>query len=292
MLVPLFEEYHRAFASSHWDSDDVEWLHDLMTRVAAREAERGTEPVYSPSGLGGCLRNVFLSRHAEELGIPRKVARKIETHYYFENGTWIHLKIQLKLYKLSKMGELELIATEIPVQGKHKDNKGTLDVCFKRDGTVYGVDIKGWNPRDFMLLAKGDVSFKTEIQLANYIILANAGKNDLPKIEKGLILAENKAGPVSGYPAAVAEAEISLEATKAIVRSRLRELRGHEEEGSIPKPQCHSTKEKDFKECAFRQFCEKEVERIERRGNRTSPRGDTTKFKVAVPAKGRTRRSR
>jgi len=291
VLVPLIEDYHRAFGRHHWDSDDIEWLHYLMERISRRENERNTEAVYSPSGLGGCLRQSFFAKNFKELGIPRKFLKKVETHFYFENGTWVHLKLQVMIYKLSKMGLLTLHGTEIPVQGKHKDNKGTLDVCFERD-RVYGVDIKGWNTHWFMMLAKGDTPASAEIQLANYIMMANSGKNDLPRIDAGLILAENKAGPVQGFPAAVAEAEIPLRPVMSIVRDRLAELRRHEEEGSYPKAECTSTKDRDFKECPFRATCKEEVERAERQAARKSPRRNSAKFKVAVPAPRRSDRSR
>jgi len=280
VLVPLFEKYHQEFHSEHWDQDDTEWLHGLMDRVAKREESRAIETVFSPSGLGGCLRQVFLAKNYKELGIPRKVVKKIETHFYFENGSWLHLKIQLKLYKLHKMGEIELLGTEIPLESKHKDNKGTLDVCFRKDGYVYGMDFKGWNTRWFMALAKGDCPMSAQIQLANYIILANANSN-LPNIDKGLILAENKSGPVQGYPAAIAEYEIPLELLKPLVRERLGRLRSHEEEGTIPKAECCSTTQKDFRECAFRSYCRKEVEAVERKSARRDSQG--REAKVATP---------
>lgn len=290
-LVPLFEEYHRQFSSSHWDKDDIEWLHDLMERVALRENERGQVPVFSPSGLGGCLRQAFLAKNYKELGIPAKLVKKIETHYYFENGTWIHLKILLKLYKLHKAGEIELLATEQTVTGKRGDNSGTLDAVFRRHD-VFGIDIKGWNTRDFMRLAGGDCPLSAELQLANYIILANSGKNDLPNIDRGLVLAENKAGPVSGYPAAVAEYEIPLVTSKSLVRDRLGRLRAHEEEGTIPKAECTSTLQKDFKDCAFKDHCKAEVLRAERRGNRKSTSGHPKRGKISVATSKRSNRAR
>jgi hypothetical protein len=294
VLVPLFEQYHSEFHPSHWDKDDIEFLHDLMERVSEREKERDLDPVYSPSGLGSCMRQSFLNKNYKKLDIPRKLLKKIETHYYFEHGSWIHLKIQVKLYKLHKRGEIDLLGTEIGVAGKRGDNRGTLDAVFKRD-RVFGVDIKGWNSRDFMRLAGGDCPLATEIQLANYVILANVDRNSLPRITAGLVLAENKAGPVTGFPAAVAEIEIPLEVTKELVRSRLRELRSHEEASTIPEAECQSTHQKDFKECAFRAYCKSEVERNERRGNRKSPRSDTSggEIKVATPRRAyRPRRHR
>jgi hypothetical protein len=291
ILVPLFEEYHRQFSSAHWDSDDIDFLHDLMERVAQRERERAQEPVYSPSGLGGCMRQSFLNKHYRALEIPRKLRKKIETHYYFENGTWIHLKILVKLYKLHKAGEIELLGTEIPVRSKRGDNRGTLDAAFRRN-RVFGVDIKGWNGRDFMRLAGGDCPIGTEIQVGNYIILANSDKNDLPKLEAGLVFAENKAGPVSGYPAAVCEYEIPLVATKLLVRQRLESLRAHAEEKTIPEAECRSTLEKAFKECPFSDYCKVEVKKAEARGNRRAARGDSSNHKVRVATPSRSDRTR
>jgi hypothetical protein len=291
VLVPLFEAYHQQFSSSHWDKDDIEFLHDLMERVAEREKDRELEPVYSPSGLGGCLRQSFLNRHCQELGIPRKLRKKIETHFYFENGTWIHLKIQVKLYRLHKVGEIELLGTEIPVSSKHGDNRGTLDAVFRR-GLVYGVDIKGWNSRDFLRLAGGDCPMGAQLQLGNYIILANsARRGNLPRIEKGIILAENKSGPVNTYPAAVAEYEIPVAAIKQTVRNRLERLRAHEKEGTIPDAECRSTQEKNFKDCPFRDYCKPEVSKAERRGNRKSPRGDSKKLAPRLVTKKRAYRA-
>jgi len=291
VLVPLFEAYHKEFHSEHWDADDVEFLHDLMQRVATREQERELDPVYSPSGLGGCLRQTFLNRHHQQLDIPRKIFKKIESHYYFEHGSWIHLKIQVKLYKLHKRGEIELLGTEIGVAGKRGDNRGTLDAVFRR-GRVFGVDIKGWNSRDFMRLAGGDCPLATEIQLANYVILGNVDRNQLPRIDAGLVLAENKTGPVNGYPAAVAEYEISLKATKKLVRSRLGELRSHAEAGTIPKAECQSTLESGFRECAFRAYCKEEVAENERRHKRQVARGNAAKREIQVATPRRTDRSR
>jgi len=294
VLVPLFEQYHKEFHSDHWDSDDIDYLHDLMMRIAEREKLRELGPVFSPSGLGGCMRQTFLNKNHRKLEIPRKLRKKIETHYYFENGSWLHLKIQVKLYKLHKAGELELLGTEIGVAGKRGDNRGTLDAVFKRD-RVFGVDIKGWNVRDFMGLARGDCPLAAQIQLANYVILGNVDRNSLPRIEAGIILAENKAGPVAGFPAAVAEFEIPLEPMKAIVRSRLESLRSHEEAGTIPKAECQSTTQTDFKDCAFRDYCKEDVERNARRQKRRAQdrNADRRAPKVATPVRSdRARRDR
>jgi hypothetical protein len=290
VLVPLFEDYHREFAPSHWDKDDIEFLHDLMERVAQREKERGLEPVYSPSGLGGCMRQSFLNHHAKKLGIPRKLRKKVETHFYFEYGTWLHLKIQVTLYKFHKRGEIELLGTEIPLMGKRRDNGGTLDAAFRRDD-AFGVDIKGWNGRDFARIAGGDCPLGTRIQLANYIILYNSGKPAC-KLTRGIVLVENKAGPITGYPAALCEYEIPMVADKALVRARLESLREHEENETIPKAECRSTVESNFKDCAFRDYCKKEVERNEARGRRDAARGDTAKLTIRVAKPNRSDRTR
>jgi len=289
-LVPLFEDYHREFSQEHWDVDDIEFLHDLMTRISIREGERNDVRVYSPSGIGGCLRHSFLSRHFQDLGIPKKFKKKVETHFYFEFGTWTHLKLQVVIYRMSKKGWLKLHGTEIPVKSKHGDHGGTIDVIYEVSVPT-ALDIKGLNQRDFLLVANNDVPEGYQAQLAHYVILANSQKGKFPYIEQAKILAENKAGPTIEFPVALCEASVDLESNKEIVKLRLAKLREHEQENSIPRAECTSTQSRAFKDCPFRDYCFETVKRRERKIRNTKNR-NTNKLKISVPPARRANRSR
>lgn len=298
LIVPLVEDWHREFPNEHWDADDVAFLEDLMTRVSKREGQRGLVKVYSPSALGSCLRQAFLLRHYEELGIPKKFAKKIDTHFYFNNGTWLHLKLQVRFHQLEKQGKLKVYATELYVESKHGDHGGTIDTVLGLDGgngdeVIAAVDIKGLNQRDFFRVANKDTPHHYQIQLSDYVILCNSRRKidgmRLPRITHAIILAENKAGPVRGYPAALAEHIIHLPSTKEIVRLRLEELRRHEEENTIPQIECESTSGFQFKGCPFRLHCKAEVTTYEKRKKqrRGSKGVNTDEPKVAIPPKRR-----
>lgn len=289
-LVPLFEAYHKEFSTKHWDTDDVEFLHDLMTRISVREDERQDVRVYSPSGIGGCLRHSYLNRHFEKLEIPRKFKTKIETHFYFEYGTWMHLKLQVKMYKLAKKGHLELLGTEVVVKSKHLDHAGTIDVLYKIS-KVTAVDFKGLNQRDFLLIANNDVPLGYQLQLSHYVVLGNSQRDKLPRIEAAKIVAENKAGPVTGYPAALCETDVNLSEGKYIVKERLAELREYEQSNTIPKIECTSTTSRQFKDCPFREYCKEEVKAVERKNRRATHR-NADKLKIRVPPKRRANSSR
>jgi hypothetical protein len=288
-LVPLFEAYHKEFSQEHWDRDDIEFLHDLMVRISEREGERSDVRIYSPSGIGGCLRHSYLLRHHARLGIEKKLRRRIETHFYFEFGTWTHLRVQVKLYKLSKKGHLKLYGTEIPVKSKHKDHGGTIDAVYGID-KVTALDIKGLNQRDFLLVANNDIPVGYELQLAHYTVLGNSQKGRLPRIEQAKILAENKAGPIQGFPAAVCEANVDL-GVKEIVKLRLAELRSHEQASTIPAIECVTTQSRQFKDCPFADYCKVEVEQREKKNRRADNR-NPKKLTVRIPPSRRADRTR
>jgi hypothetical protein len=72
-----------------------------------------------------------------------------------------------------------------------------------------------------------------------------------PKVERGILLLENKGGPDARHPAALAETVISLKDSLPEVRARLEILREHQAK-KIPAPECTSTKRIEYTGCPSR----------------------------------------
>jgi hypothetical protein len=83
------------------------------------------------------------------------------------------------------------------------------------------------------------------------------------RIEKAIMLTENKGGPDSKHPIALHESIIELEDFKPEVKRRLETLRTHEAKEEIPPPECVSTGTFQFTGCPFAGFCKKEIQAIQ-----------------------------
>lgn len=298
---------------SEWD---VNFLTKLSEKQVAREKIRqesykNGQTVFSPSGLGSCLRRVYLSKNHREHGLQRVETGAIEPHYYFLTGDFIHLKIQFMLYKASlKWPEkILLVDTEMPVMSKRKDHGGTIDVFIILDGEPMIVDVKGLNVRGFQKVDKGEPPHDYRIQVSDYMMLLNSmitsgtwkpnemlmeylgqwGHKTMPKIKRGILLAENKGGPDVGHPAALTEHIFKLKDNLPELRIRMEALRGHEEAKEIPEAECESTRLIEFTGCPFAEFCRPEVKRREAKRIAAS---DGKEYRLARPKRNRrTRRS-
>lgn len=286
VLVPLLTELLTHSSLDIEDESDVEWLANLARKQVKRETIRKDsynkgEMVYSPSGLASCLRRVYLGKNHQKLGLTRVQLPAPEPHFYFFTGDWLHLKWQFAFYKLSLVNpDFLLIDCEIPVSSKRKDHGGTIDVLciYKKEPLI--VDVKGLNVRSFHSVDKGESPHAYRIQVADYGMLLNSaitsgrykvpsfalehlGMKSLPKLTRGIILAENKGGPDLNHPVALTEDIIDLKSNMPEVRARLEVLREYESKEEIPPPECISTRFTDFQGCPFAEFCRAEVKQIE-----------------------------
>ena len=297
--------------------EDARWLYDLAMKGVERERVRqasydNDEMVFSPSGLADCLRRVYLSKNHKKFGLKRISLEAPTPHFYFFTGDFLHLKWQFAMHRLMQMHpEFHLVDCEVPIMSKRKDHGGTLDVVCFVGREPFIVDVKGLNRNSFYNVGGGSPDPKYRVQVADYLMLFNSaltrgtwkpdkptrrymksvGLKEFPKVKRGIILAENKGGPDQRYPVALAETIISLKENLPEVRLRLEELRGHEEEGTIPEIECITTRGAQFQGCPFAGVCLKEVQEAERRAASDSF-GKAEGFQLARPARRRrTRRS-
>jgi hypothetical protein len=288
--VPLLEERMRQPVDVE-DDKDIEFIRFLMWKKAMREKERKEKKLYSPSQLASCLRQVYMSRNYTG---PRMKQTRVEPNFYFMTGDWLHVKWQFVLHKMSReqVEGFTLVGCEFPVISKHGDHGGTIDAVAEINGEWLAIDFKGLNVRDFNRAVAGDVNLQYRIQITDYLMLWNSNrKTTLPKLSRGLIVVENKGGPDPNHPIALTEISIGPDEHKPEVHMRLEELRRHEEENTIPLPECFSTTSIQFNSCPFRKFCRKEVQEIQA-AIRDAKSSDPTKFRVAVPDPERRNNSR
>jgi hypothetical protein len=292
ILVPLLEDLLREPLRVETD-DDVNFINSLLRLGMEREKRRGEKPVFSPSSLAACLRQVYLTRHSQQLEIPKLKQSRIEPNFYFVTGEWLHLKWQFACYKLHKKidnpDKFQLLFCELPIMSKHGDHGGTVDVFPMIDGELFIVDFKGLNVRDFGKIVRGEAS-GYEIQLTDYMMLYNSHPENRKlgnRVERALLVTENKGGPDNHHPIALHETVIELADYKALVRHRLGVLREHEADEKIPEPECSSTSTFQFQGCPFRKFCRKEVEAIQRARKLQDSK---SAYKVARPASTTKRR--
>jgi hypothetical protein len=286
-VVPLLEDLMtRALRIE--TNGDVEFIRMMVNRQMRREEMRSLKGHYSPSALASCLRQVYFSRHWREHEIKRKITTRVEPNFYFLTGEWLHLKWQYALRKLDQAlpdEEFFLWGVELPVESKHKDHGGTLDALVAVKGEYTILDFKGVNVRTFSDALVGNFPHRWGVQLADYIMLANADKTlKIPRIEKGILIFENKGGPTPGNPIALHEIEIQLKDYLPEIQFRLKELRAHEKGHTVPDPECASTKSIQFQDCPFRGYCKPEVKVIEGR--------NATERKVEISTRRRTDRPR
>ena len=303
ILVPLIEDFLRKPVNIESD-EDVEFLTTLFEKMVEREDRRRTpeSKVFSPSSMASCLRQVFLQKHHTALGIPASLKPRIEPNFYFLTGNFLHLKWQFVLYKMDvKLPDdvFKLVGVEVPILSKRKDHGGTIDVLAAIHGKLYPIDFKGLNVRTFGEITRGVVPTQYAVQAADYMVLLNSSKEirslDLifgdrgPIFDQALIITENKGGATAAHPAALTESVVEISEWRRVIQHRLGVLRDHEQENSIPDPECISTKTIQFQGCAFSGYCRPEVKAIEQR---RAKGGDSENFRVAIPAGKRNRRTR
>lgn len=295
ILVPLLEDLLREPLRVQTRADR-NFIMRLLEKQAEREEARANSPVFSPSALSACLRKVYLTRHADELGIARLKSTRIEPNFYYLTGEWLHIKWQFACWKLqNKINDpdiFRLIECEYPIYSKRGDHGGTVDVFCALYRKLSIVDFKGLNVRDFGKITRGEAS-GYEIQLADYMILFNSHPKHLAddnRIDQALLVTENKGGPDNQHPIALHETVIELDEYKKLVRHRLGVLREHEASEEIPPPECTSVGTFQFQGCPFRKFCRKEVEEIQDRNKRAE--GKESAYKVARPPVAKRRAKR
>lgn len=276
---------------------DRKFMRALIDYHASNERAQ----VYSPSQLASCLRQVFFLKTLPKE--DRVYPPNARTSGYFLDGNFRHLKWQFALWKLHKQGKLQLLAVECRIISKRGDHGGTVDalVQIPAFGNPYIVDFKGMNSNDFRRFVKDGPLEKHKIQTSDYGMLINAtrravsawpGEIELPKeITDALLIGENKAGPLdNGSPIALHEETIRVKENVGQVRTRLKELRTHEKEKTIPRPECTSTRTLQFQGCPFSSFCRAEIEAIEKSARASRVHAD--KSRVAVPSGARHHRTR
>lgn len=271
--------------------EDIDFLTELLGVMAAREQKRTTEKMFSPSALSECLRQVYLLKHHEKFEILKLAPMRREPNFYFLTGNFLHIKWQFALYKMEKAindpAIFEIVGMEVPIRSKRGDHGGTADVIARIHLVPYVVDLKGLNVRTFGEITRGYEPHAYSIQLTDYMMLWNA-QRPAPafKIEKALLMSENKGGPDTKHPIAMHESVIDLADFKPEVKRRLDTLRTYEAEEEIPPPECTSTGTFQFTGCPFAAFCKREVQKIQAE-RRIADSRTASKVKVARPARGR-----
>jgi PD-(D/E)XK nuclease superfamily len=295
ILVPLLEDLFREPLRIEND-EDFHFIQNLIHKGQERERRRKSRAVFSPSALASCLRQVYLTRHHRALEIKPLRSTRMEPNFYFLTGEWLHIKWQFACWKLQqKINDpriFRLIDCEYPIMSKRGDHGGTVDVLAAVNGEPMIVDFKGLNVNSFTSIVRGNAS-GYEIQLADYIMLYNSHPDHRSRgerIERALLVVENKGGPTSGHPIALHERVVDLKDYKGLVQHRLGVLRDHEAKEEIPEPECNSTSSYQFQGCPFRGYCRKEVEAIQRKQKRKLQRSKSD-YKVARPTQT-TRRAR
>lgn len=291
VLVPLIENFMRHPVEIE-SQDDVEWLTHLLEIMVERQDRRiGDDKVFSPSALASCMRHVYLLRHHKKLNIEKLATVRIEPNYYFLTGNFLHLKWQFALHKMEQRindpDVFQLLGVEVAITSKRGDHGGTVDAIVLIYGVPYIIDFKGLNVRSFGEITRAFVPHEYEVQLADYMMLWNSiRKKPYPfRIEKALLIAENKGGPDAKHPIALHEHVINMTDHLAEVQLRLEVLREHEEEKEIPAPECTTTKGFQFAGCAFQKFCKPEVKAIEKARSKSSD----PNYKVARPTRKKAR---
>lgn len=292
VLVPLLEDLFQSPVEPE-SKADLDFIASVLKRQLDRSKNRQEAPVFSPSQLATCLRHVYLLKNHEQHEISKMASVRVEPNFYFFNGNWLHLKWQFALYKLDQRlpdDVFKLIGVEIPILSKHGDHGGTVDALCLIYGEPHIPDFKGLNVRAFGEITRGWIPPEYGIQLADYMMLANSQRVKVAaQITKGLLIVESKGGPDNRHLIALHEEEVEISTHLPEVRRRLKELRVHAEEASIPPPECQSTQTFQFVSCPFRGYCKEEVKRIERRRKRAESE-NSKGLSVASPGKRRNHR--
>jgi hypothetical protein len=212
--------------------------------------------------------------------MERRYAEAPQTNAYFLDGNFRHYKWQFALWKAHRLGLLTLIAVELRILHPNGDFAGTLDALVEIDGVLYIVDFKGMNVRDFQRFVAEGIRIGHRIQIVGYGMIARL--NDI-SVEKAILVAESKAGPVNGSsPIALHEDIVEIKADRALVKKRMRELRSYVEKAEIPEPACVSTRHKEFQECPFAWYCREEIQSIQKAREREAHHGISRRKELRV----------
>ena len=292
-LVPLIEDFMRHPVEVE-DAIDQAFLDSLFKKMRDREEERREgDYFFSPSSLGACLRYIFLSKNFKKLGIDKLPQPRIEPHYYFLTGNFLHVKWQFVFHKMNRAlpdDIFKLIDVERRVLDVRGDHGGTIDAIAEIFTIPTIIDVKGLNVRDFGRVTRGEIPYGYGWQVADYADLWNKeGVNG--KVKSGILLAEKKGGPDPTHPVALHELAVPIKKLKPEIHARLKELRKHDRQKEIPEVECVSTTSLQFQGCPFRQYCRAEVKEVERARARAKS-GNSTRVAVAVPKGRRTRSAR
>src|SRR5881628_989463 len=90
VLVPLLEDLFMRPVEIESD-EDVAWITALLERMVERQSARNSTPLFSPSQMAECLRYVYLFKNHRKMGIERQKSVRVEPHFYFFNGNFLHL---------------------------------------------------------------------------------------------------------------------------------------------------------------------------------------------------------
>lgn len=285
ILVPLLEDFMRHPVNIE-SQEDVVWLSNLFSTMVEREERRSSvDTVFSPSALASCLRQVYLLKHHRALDIERLSTIRIEPNFYFLTGNFLHIKWQYALYKMEKRIAnpkiFQLYEVEASIISKRGDHGGSADAIVLVYEEPFIVDFKGLNVRTFGEITRAFVPHQYEVQLVDYMALWNSQRKKPFRIDRSLLIAENKGGPDAKHPIALHEHIISINEHLSEVQLRLDTLREHEEKKAIPAPECDTTKGFQFAGCPFQKFCKKEVREVEQ-AKRT--KSSHTTLSVARPS--------
>lgn len=260
VLVPMIMNFMTENAVEIETQADLDFMTNLMALTAKREEMRRDGPrFFSPSSIGEpCVRKAYLARHAVKVpGAPSPYG--LLPHFYFLTGNFLHLKWQFVLHKMeqwiSNSTIFQVHAYELPVVSKRGDHRGTIDVVASIYNEPHVIDFKGLNQFSAKKISYGKIPLQYRVQVADYLVLWNSQRVLPFRIEKGLLIVEDKAGGDNFLQ----EAVIKLARDGKRARRKLQELREWEQKGQMPPPLCKSLKDRNFTGCQFRGICFDEV---------------------------------
>jgi len=146
VLVPLLERLleHEVIPE---DEEDFRFM-DMLVRARALPRRKG---VFSPSMLGSCMRQAYLSKRGE----TKLIAPDSQRNGYFLNGNFVHFKLQFAMWKAHRASLLELasvpiggevdIVMQLVIDGHVSEQEGRrwMDALnFYGDATRPGVEVR------------------------------------------------------------------------------------------------------------------------------------------------------
>lgn len=272
ILVPLVEDFYQNPVEVE-DDEDIKFVEKVL-KVRSLPRRKG---IYSPSMLSECVRRVYFIKTEK----PQRRARRVESHGYFADGNWRHLKWQFTLWKMHRAGIIQLIdrpapyppGTEIFTLSNRGDSGGTTDnlLYIPSIDWLGVVDWKGMNSTSFVsYVGAGHPPISYIAQSVDYALHLNEDQNIvLPrKIQNVLVIGENKNGAIRSRtvksPLGLYEWHYQVEDFVQHIARRKKKLRTYEKRKEVPPPECISTSRRMFTDCPFSYFCRGEVERIEK----------------------------